>query len=126
MIERLRPPPVFDKRPWGWFYEYTRNEKSTVKIITVMPGEQLSRQFHRNRDEIWIPLDDGLEVALDEMTWSPMSWNECEDMPIPIPRGRVHCVRNTSENMMASFLEISFGDFDEDDIVRLEDKYGRA
>jgi len=125
MEKRLRDPVVFDKRPWGWFHQYTLNEKSTVKIITVMPGEQLSRQVHKNRDELWVPLDDGLEVKLDEMGWSQMRFNECESMPIQIPRGRVHCVRNVSENMMARFLEIALGDFDEDDIERLEDNYGR-
>lgn len=121
----MRRDTEYSRRPWGWFYQYTLNEKSTVKIITVMPGEQLSRQVHKNRDELWVPLDDGLEISLEERNFSPLLFNECESMPIVIPRGTVHTIRNINERLWCRFLEISLGDFDEDDIERLEDKYGR-
>jgi mannose-6-phosphate isomerase-like protein (cupin superfamily) len=63
-----RPDVVVDHRPWGNFRQYTLNEPSTVKIITVAAGEALSLQRHEHRDELWVVLDDGLLVELDGTT----------------------------------------------------------
>ena len=54
-----------EKRPWGGFRRYTHNELSTVKVITVKPGEVLSLQYHHHRDELWVALDPGLRVTMD-------------------------------------------------------------
>ena len=56
---------VVDHRPWGNFRQYSLNEPSTVKIITVHAGEAISLQRHEHRDELWIVLDDGLLVEID-------------------------------------------------------------
>lgn len=107
-------------KPWGNFERYTRNEACTVKIITVAPGGALSRQYHRKRDELWIVLDDGACVELGEQISYPVS-----EERLFIPRGTVH--RLSAEGTRpVRILEISFGEFDEDDIVRLDDVYGRG
>src|SRR5205085_828137 len=53
------------RRPWGSFERFTLNEPSTVKLIHVEPGQRLSLQRHRDRDELWVALDPGavFEVA---------------------------------------------------------------
>jgi mannose-6-phosphate isomerase len=108
-----------DHRPWGRFRRYTHGEPSTVKIITVEAGQALSLQRHRHRDELWIVLDPGLCVRIGDETVVAEEGDE-----FFIPRGTVH--RATGGARGARFLEVAFGRFDEDDIERLEDRYGRG
>ena len=115
-----RPPSVKVEKPWGSFEQYTHNLPSTVKIITVAPGGILSRQYHRRRDELWVVLDAGACVELDGKILHP----DVEEK-LFIPRETVHRLSCTGSSAVR-ILEISFGEFDEDDIVRLEDVYGRV
>lgn len=108
------------QRPWGQFAQYALNEECTVKIITVLPQQRLSVQFHHERDELWVPIDGGLIATVDEKQFVMTPGTE-----IMIQRGTVHTVENRGDDR-ARFLEISFGVFDEEDIVRISDKYGRA
>jgi mannose-6-phosphate isomerase-like protein (cupin superfamily) len=108
-----------EERPWGRFRRYTHNQLSTVKIITVNPGHVLSLQYHHKRDELWVALDPGLRVTLADRVWEPQPYEE-----IFIPHGARHRVAGIG-NGPSRWLEISFGEFDENDIVRLEDSYGR-
>jgi mannose-6-phosphate isomerase len=114
-----RPPSVRVEKPWGRFEQYTHNLPCTVKIITVAPGGSLSRQYHQMRDELWVVLDPGARVELGEEVLTP----EPEEK-LFIPRRTVHRLSAGGENPVR-ILEISFGEFDEEDIVRLEDVYGR-
>jgi mannose-1-phosphate guanylyltransferase/mannose-6-phosphate isomerase len=107
-------------KPWGRFDQYTHNLPSTVKIITVVPGGILSRQYHDNRDELWVVMDPGARVELGEDVMEPKAGAE-----MFIPRQTVHRLSTIGEEPVR-VLEISFGEFDEEDIVRLEDVYGRV
>jgi mannose-6-phosphate isomerase-like protein (cupin superfamily) len=91
-----------------------------VKIITVNPGEVLSLQYHNQRNELWVPLLPGLQVTLGDRLWEPEPFEE-----ITIPRGTVHRAAGVG-TQPSKWMEISFGEFEEDDIVRLEDSYGRS
>jgi mannose-6-phosphate isomerase len=115
-----RPPSVKVEKPWGYFEQYTHNLPCTVKIITVSPGGTLSRQYHEKRDELWVVLDSGARLELDGKILHP----EPEEK-LFIPRETVHRLSAAGEGVVR-ILEISFGEFDEDDIVRLEDVYGRV
>ena len=115
-----KPPSVKVEKPWGRFEQYTHNLPCTVKIITVDPGGTLSRQYHHHRDELWVVLDPGAKVELDDKVLHPKP-----EEKLFIPRGTVHRLSCDGERPMR-ILEISFGIFDEDDIVRLEDIYGRV
>jgi mannose-6-phosphate isomerase len=114
------PPSVKVEKPWGRFEQYTHNLPCTVKIITVAPGGTLSRQYHHKRDELWVVLDPGACVELDGEVLHPEPGAK-----LFIPQGTVHRLSSESEGLVR-VLEISFGHFDEDDIVRLDDIYGRA
>jgi len=111
---------VYVEKPWGCFHQYTHNEISTVKIITVNPHQQLSLQSHKKRDELWIFIDEGLiaEVAEKKI-------RSKRNQQISIIRGEKHRLTNDSDQA-ARIMEISFGYFDENDIVRYEDRYGRV
>ena len=115
-----RPPSVRVEKPWGRFEQYTHNLPCTVKIITVVPGGKLSRQYHHKRDELWVVLDPGSAVELDGEVLHP----EPEEK-LFISRETVHRLSSVGGGEVR-VLEISFGEFDEDDIVRLEDVYGRV
>lgn len=115
-----KPPSVEVEKPWGRFERYTHNLESTVKIITVNPKAKLSGQYHHHRDELWVVLDEGAVVELDGETSRPGVGEK-----LFIPRGTVHRLSCEGERPVR-ILEISLGHFDEGDIVRLEDVYGRV
>ena len=117
-VELTMKPLVMEK-PWGQFSQYTLNEPVTVKIIEVKKGQQLSLQSHQNRAELWIPLDAGAEVQINEQIIHPEPMEQ-----LFIPCGAKH--RLTARDKGFRILEISFGEFDEDDITRYDDSYGRG
>ena len=114
------PQSYKEDRPWGNFVEFTHNKPSTVKIITVNPHQALSLQKHEKRDEFWHVLSDGDGVIeIDSNRSTPKIGSEYF-----VPRGVTHRLEAGATPLVV--LEISFGEFDESDIVRLEDLYGRA
>ena len=119
MIDHV-PPIIEVEKPWGRFEQYTHNTPSTVKIITVQPGGVLSLQFHHRRDELWVVLDAGAQIEVGNRVIEPQVGER-----VFIPRTRAHRLLATGERAVR-ILEVSFGEFDEEDIVRLEDVYGRA
>jgi mannose-6-phosphate isomerase-like protein (cupin superfamily) len=108
-----------EHRPWGNFQQLVSNERVTVKIITVQPGHRLSLQTHDHRGEFWQVLDVPIEVTVDERTWSAAPGEA-----VWVPCHAVHRMANKGDQP-GRLLEIAFGDFDEADIVRLEDDYAR-
>ena len=120
MLDERPYKKITDNRPWGIFTQYAHNQQTTVKIIEVRPGGKLSVQRHQNRDELWVILSANLWITLNEEEKVRQINDE-----VWIPRGTIHTVENRGR-YWGSFLEISFGDFDEGDIERLNDKYGRS
>ncbi len=115
-----RPQIVEFDRPWGHQEVFTTNESTTVKILTVVPGARLSLQRHAHRDEMWIILDEGVRAVVGETEQAYPVGSR-----VWVPRGTVHRLLNNGE-VPARVMEISFGDFDECDIERLQDDFARA
>jgi mannose-6-phosphate isomerase len=109
---------IVDVRPWGEFRQYAHNEMTTVKVISVDPGASLSLQRHRHRDELWVVLDSGLIIEIEGCTTEAVAGQE-----FFVPRTVTHRVSGGASG--GRFLEVAFGEFDESDIERLEDRYGR-
>lgn len=108
-----------EERPWGDFERFTQDEKTTVKIITVDADQSLSLQTHEHRDEFWRVVKGSGIVSIDGVK------SEAEEGSTYFcPRHTEHRVTGGIEGI--TFLEIAFGDFDENDITRLEDNYGRS
>lgn len=106
-------------RPWGDFERFTLNEKTTVKIITVKAGEAFSLQTHEHRDEFWRVLSGTGVIRIDDK-----DNDVCAGDVFFILRHTMHRAIGGHEGL--TFLEIAFGDFDEKDIERIEDRYGRT
>ena len=119
MVDQVRPAITVEK-PWGEFQQYTHNLPSTVKVITVRPGGALSIQCHNKSDELWVVLDPGARVEVGDQLLRP----EPEET-VFIPRWTPHRLSAIGEEPVR-ILEISLGEFDEDDIFRREDVYGRV
>ncbi len=107
-----------EERPWGNFRQFTHNSTSTVKIITIKPGESLSLQSHSKRSEFWRVIEGSGVVEIENNKYDVVSGDEHN-----VPVNAKH--RATAGESGLVFLEIDEGDFDEEDIVRYEDKYGR-
>ena len=111
--------PFSQKRPWGEFRQFTSHEPVTVKTILVKEGESLSLQFHHARTEFWRILSGTPEVTVGDVVVKAKPGDE-----FTVPTETNHRIQAIGSD--AELLEISRGIFEEDDIVRIEDKYGRA
>lgn len=107
-----------DRRPWGFFEQYTQNEISTVKILTIKTGQKISLQVHKNRSEFWKVLKGNPVITVGDKI-KDCGVGESLEIP-PNTEHRIEAKKNDVE-----VLEIAFGQFDEGDIVRLKDDYGR-
>ncbi|HEU5114803.1 MAG TPA: phosphomannose isomerase type II C-terminal cupin domain [Candidatus Paceibacterota bacterium] len=114
-----RPKPYREERPWGNFVEFTNGDPSTVKIVTVKANEALSLQSHSKREEFWHVISGSGFATVGEARNAAKEGDE-----FFIPKGTKHRLEGGSNGI--SVLEISFGEFDETDIVRYEDRYGRT
>lgn len=108
-------------RPWGCYDSIDFGDRDQVKRITVKPGARLSIQLHHQRAEHWIVVKGTAKVTNGENTFL---LHENESTYIPI--GQVHCLENPTDEEL-QIIEVQVGDYlGEDDIVRLDDKYGRT
>lgn len=102
------------EKPWGIIKEYTLNQVCTVKVIAIKPWQQTSVHYHRLRDDMWVILDDGLEVQVDDETYHPSEGDE-----FIIKAGVRHRLR--AGEKPGRVLEIDFGFTAQEDIYHLED-----
>lgn len=120
----LKEPPTEygETRPWGSFRRFVHDEPCTVKMLTVLPGERLSLQSHKHRSEMWVFLDPGGIVDIDGETTHPAVGDT-----VFIPCGARHrLAADPSAGAPVRIVEMGFGTFDEDDITRYDDEYGRT
>jgi|SRR5215472_14063703 len=118
-IPVAKPAAPFLARPWGSFKQFVNNRHCTVNLMTVQPGKRLSLQSHANRAELWIVIDDGAVVQVDDTATACRAGDE-----IWIPANARHRVSCRSDKPIR-LLEVSFGDWQQEDITRYADDYGR-
>ncbi|MBN2040142.1 MAG: phosphomannose isomerase type II C-terminal cupin domain [Spirochaetes bacterium] len=108
-------------RPWG-FYEILSDEKDhKVKRITVYPEKRLSLQMHEKRAEHWL-----IVKGMAKMTLNDKDFELTEGQSVDIEKKSSHRIENTGKDNLV-FIEVQTGDyFGEDDIIRLDDDYGRV
>ena len=111
--------PYQESRPWGWFRQFTHNEETTVKVLAINAGAVLSLQSHEQRSEFWRVLSGAPIVIIDDTETVAKPGDE-----FFVPQGAKHRLKGGEVD--SQVLEIAFGTFDEDDITRYEDVYGRA
>ena len=109
-----------EDRPWGSFSVLLDVRGVKVKRLVVKPGQQLSLQLHRHRDEHWYVVAGEGELTLGSVT-TPINTYDAID----IKRYTAHSIKCVSKTDLV-FVEIQTGTCMEQDIIRLEDDYGRA
>jgi len=113
------PKSYRENRPWGEELWFTNDLPSKVKILVVSPGEAFSLQYHHNRDEFWHVISGNGTVEIGENKVETKAGDDHF-----VPRETKHRVTGGTEPLV--FLELAQGEFDEKDIVRIEDRYGRV
>jgi len=109
------------KRPWGYFEVLSDAPDHKVKRIVVQPGGSLSLQRHKKRAEHWYSVSGEGIATIDGKAFSLIGGKA-----VDIPQGATHRLENTTDCDLV-IIEVQTGTyFGEDDIERLEDKYGRA
>lgn len=107
------------ERPWGFFKQYASNQDCTVSLMTVLPGQRLSLQSHTARAELWIVLDDGAQIQVDQVEGVYQAGDE---VWIPVgAKHRLSCIGNQAVRV----LEVAFGNWQQADITRYADDYAR-
>ncbi|MDQ2747133.1 MAG: phosphomannose isomerase type II C-terminal cupin domain [Acidobacteriota bacterium] len=110
-----------DQRPWGNYTILDEDKDFKVKRIEVLPEKRLSYQKHAHRTEHWFVVRGTAKVTLNG-TEVLVKAGEAVDIPV----GTAHRVENPENSGLLIFIETQTGDyFGEDDIVRLEDDFGR-
>jgi len=120
-LDRWAPETQRVEKPWGWELIWAQTEQYVGKVLFVKAGESLSLQFHRIKDESWyvqsgrakLELGDTGEAVLQEEVVSAPAFFRFEP-------GTVHRVTAIEDT---TIVEVSTPELD--DIVRLEDRYGR-
>ena len=108
-------------RPWGYYETLIQGDRFQVKRIVVSPGRQLSLQSHFHRAEHWVVVNGTARVTRDS---EKVILRENESIYLPL--GCVHRLENPGKIPLA-LIEVQSGAYlGEDDIVRIEDTYGRA
>jgi mannose-1-phosphate guanylyltransferase / mannose-6-phosphate isomerase len=128
IVERLkaagRPEAVAHNRcyrPWGYYETLIRGDRFQVKRIVVTPGRQLSLQSHFHRAEHWVVVNGTARVTRDADTLIVR-----ENESVYLPLGCVHRLENPGK-IPLTLIEVQSGAYlGEDDIIRLEDTYGRV
>ena len=107
-----------ENKPWGKFEQYCLNKKSTVKILYLNPKESISLQYHKNREEFWKIIKGSAKITINKKITNAKVEDE-----FFINKKALHRAEGGKNG--AQILEISFGHFNEKDIIRIEDKYKR-
>lgn len=108
-----------ENRPWGSFDQFTHNTQTTVKILHVSANKRLSLQKHKHRSEFWHVISGNGTVTIGTKELHAQQNDEFE-----IPIGTIHRITGGDEGIR--LLEIATGKFDENDIIRIEDDFGRT
>lgn len=121
-MENLRRTETIKRtlRPWGWFETISEAPGNKIKRIGVLPGQQISLQKHQRRAEHWVVVQGTAQVTLGAQTLELATGQSCD-----IAIGQVHRLANHTAALV-EIVEVQFGEYlGEDDIVRLQDDYGR-
>ncbi len=119
--EKLTREHPTSYRPWGGYTSILNGERFQVKRIFVDPGKKLSLQKHHHRSEHWIVVRGTAEVTIGD-TITMLRENES----VYIPQGEVHRLENPGK-IVLELIEVQTGSYlGEDDIIRINDEFGRA
>ncbi len=109
------------QRPWGSFTTLHEEERFKIKKIVVNPGGKLSLQFHKHRSEHWVVVKGKARITVGD---DVNCYQENDSVYIPV--SAKHRAENCEDGHL-EIIEVQYGEYlGEDDIVRIEDIYGRG
>lgn len=123
MIQGAARPSLRSVRPWGEYYGWDKGTDWNLKTIYIKPGKRLSLQYHHHREEWWLLVSgDALATTHDE---------KGDEQTVPLKKGEVFRVAKEQVHRLSSkkggiVVEVAYGAFDENDIVRIQDDHGRV
>lgn len=122
MIEAARRPASKTVRPWGEYYGWDSGKGWNLKTIYIKPNKRLSLQYHHHREEWWLLVSGDALATLHE---------KGKEVVFPLKKGEVLRVAKKQIHRLSSkkggiVVEVAYGNFNEDDIVRIQDDHGRV
>lgn len=122
MIDAARKPASRSVRPWGEYYGWDSGKGWNLKTIYIKPKMRLSLQYHHHREEWWLLVSGDAQATIQD---------SAGEHTVPLRKGEVFRVLQKQVHRLSSkrggvIVEVAYGDFDENDIVRLADDHGRA
>lgn len=111
------------QKPWGKYMNHASGTGWHMKTLHLNPGSRLSLQRHQKREELWVLVEGDATACVGEEV------ETCEDVPLVpgelmrIPKGHIHRLSSVGG---ATVVEVMRGEYDEEDIERFVDDYGRA
>lgn len=121
MIDAARRPASKTVRPWGEYFGWDNGNGWNLKTIYIKPGMRISLQYHRHREEWWLLVEgDATAIVKDKKGTHS----------VPLKKGEIFRVTKKQIHRLTSkkggtVVEVAYGNFDENDIVRLQDDHGR-
>lgn len=132
---------IIEHRPWGYFGLYADNEPCTCKILFIKSGEMLSLQLHQKRSQFYYLIDPciirysvhpvphnllgNIKALKTFAAYDMITLSGQEGDLFGFKKRVIHRVGYVGPRDYGRLLDIAFGENDENDIIRIEDKYGR-
>jgi mannose-6-phosphate isomerase len=121
-VDRYRVAPRRVEKPWGWELIWAETDAYAGKLIFVRAGEALSLQYHEVKDEAWLVREGRARVELGAAGDDQLETIEIREGDVlHYPPGTVHRITAIEDTLI---VEVSTPQLD--DVVRIEDRYGRA
>ncbi len=121
-VDRFASDPQKVEKPWGHELIFAVTERYAGKLLVIKAGESLSLQFHKVKDEAWYVLEGRAEIELGALGERILAREVVgAGAAFRFPPGTVHRLRAVEDTTL---LEVSTPELD--DVIRLEDRYGRA
>ena len=122
MTERYRVSPRRVEKPWGWELVWAETDEYVGKLLFVRAGESLSLQYHEVKDEAWLVREGIARLELGEAGGDGLETVELrEGEALRFPPRTLHRLSAVEDTLV---VEVSTPHLD--DVVRVEDRYGRA
>lgn len=122
MPKKIKQIKTITARPWGKFYDWDGGKEWHLKTIVIKKGARLSLQSHKDRSEIWIVVEGKVRATVERggcLVTATLSPGET----LNIPARKKHRLASKTG---ATLVEVAFGKFNENDIKRFKDDYGRV
>lgn len=122
MIQNASRPVKRTARPWGEYYGWDQGEGWNLKTIYIKPKSRLSLQYHHHRTECWLLVSGDATATVHD--------SRGKESKVSLKKGITYCIGKKQVHRLESkkggtVVEVAYGVFDEEDIVRIEDDHGR-